>query len=93
MSYLPLTDAERQEMLDAIGVPSVDALFGDVPPEHRYPTLALPAPLSEMEVLSELARISERNSDLGHTLSFLGAGAYLHFVPSVVEQITSRSEF
>jgi glycine dehydrogenase subunit 1 len=88
-----LTDAERQEMLDAIGVSSVAELFGDVPPEHRYPTLPLPAPLSEMEVMRELAALSERNRDLDHTLSFLGAGAYPHFVPSVVEQITSRSEF
>lgn len=93
MSYVPLTDAERQEMLDAIGVSSIDALFCDVPPEHRYPTLPLPAPLSEMEVLSELKRISEQNSDLEHTLSFLGAGAYQHFVPAVVDHCLSRSEF
>jgi glycine dehydrogenase subunit 1 len=93
VSYVPLTDADRQEMLDAIGVPSIDALFCDVPLAHRYPTLPLPAPLSEMEVLSELEQISEQNSDLKHTLSFLGAGAYQHFVPAVVEQITSRSEF
>jgi glycine dehydrogenase subunit 1 len=93
VTYVPLTDADRHEMLDAIGVPSVGALFDDVPPEHRYPELSLPAPLSEMEVLSELEQISERNSDLKHTLSFLGAGAYQHFVPAVVEQIASRSEF
>jgi glycine dehydrogenase subunit 1 len=80
-------------MLATIGVSSIEALFGDVPPEHRYPNLGLPTPLSEMEVLNELTAISERNSDLKHTLSFLGAGAYQHYVPAVVEQITSRSEF
>jgi glycine dehydrogenase subunit 1 len=93
MSYVPLTDAGREGMLSAIGVPSIDALFADVPQAHRYPKIDLPPPASEMEVLRELQRISEQNVDLEHTVSFLGAGAYQHFVPSVVQHILSRSEF
>ena len=93
MSYVPLTDADRQEMLREIGVSSIDDLFADVPQAHRYPAIDLPEPASEMEVLRELQRISEKNDDLEHTPSFLGAGAYQHFVPSVVQHILSRSEF
>jgi glycine dehydrogenase subunit 1 len=93
MSYVPLTDAGREEMLARIGVPSIDDLFADVPEQHRYPHVELPRPLSEMEVLQELRLLSERNLDLQHTVSFLGAGAYQHYVPSVVRHITSRSEF
>ena len=93
MSYVPLTDADRTEMQDAIGISSIDELFADVPLQHRYPEIGLPAPLSEMQVLNELRRISEMNADLQHTISFLGAGAYQHYVPAVVQHITSRSEF
>jgi glycine dehydrogenase subunit 1 len=93
MSYVPLTDAGRKEMQEIIGVSSMDDLFSDVPAEHRYPDIPLPPPLSELEVLRELRRLSERNVDLEHTVSFLGAGAYQHYIPSVVDHITSRSEF
>jgi glycine dehydrogenase subunit 1 len=68
-------------------------LFADVPQQYRYPHIELPPPLSEMDVLRELQRLSERNADLQHVVSFLGAGAYQHFVPSVVNHITARSEF
>ena len=93
MTYVPLTDAGREEMLARIGVPSIGDLFTDVPEQHRYPLVELPRPLSEMEVLRELRELSEHNVDLQHTISFLGAGAYQHYVPSVVQHITSRSEF
>ena len=93
MTYVPLTDAGREEMLARIGVPSISDLFTDVPEQHRYPHVELPRPLSEMEVLRELRELSEHNVDLQHTISFLGAGAYQHYVPSVVQHITSRSEF
>jgi glycine dehydrogenase subunit 1 len=93
MTYVPLTDAGREQMLARIGVPSIDALFANVPKQHRYPNIELPHPLSEMEVLRELRELSECNLDLQHTVSFLGAGAYQHYVPSVVNHIISRSEF
>ncbi|UCC61757.1 MAG: aminomethyl-transferring glycine dehydrogenase subunit GcvPA [Anaerolineae bacterium] len=93
MSYVPNTPADQKAMLDAVGVGSIGELFGDVPERLRYPEFSLPAPLSEMEVLAELREMSERNADLDHYLCFLGAGAYNHFLPSVVDQVISRSEF
>ena len=93
MSYVPHTDADRAEMLAAIGVEAVENLFHDVPAAHRFPDLDLPAPLSEMEIMAELQVISEENLDLGHFTSFLGAGAYQHYVPRIVDHVISRSEF
>jgi glycine dehydrogenase subunit 1 len=93
MSYLPHTDADRAEMLAAIGVERVEDLFHDVPAACRFPELHLPEPLSEMEILAELQAISEEDLDVGHFPCFLGAGAYNHYVPRVVDQIISRSEF
>jgi glycine dehydrogenase subunit 1 len=93
MSYVPHTDADRAEMLAAIGVERVEDLFGDVPATSRFPELKLPEPLSEMEIMAELQAMSEENLDVGHLPSFLGAGAYNHYVPRVVDQILSRSEF
>ncbi|MCL7453816.1 MAG: aminomethyl-transferring glycine dehydrogenase subunit GcvPA [Anaerolineae bacterium] len=93
MSYVPHTDADRAEMLAAIGVERVEDLFHDVPASSRFPELRLPEPLSEMELMAELEAMSEENMDVGHYPSFLGAGAYNHYVPSLVDQIISRSEF
>jgi glycine dehydrogenase subunit 1 len=93
MSYVPHSDADRQAMLAEIGVESAKELFVDVPEEVRYPEVKLPKPLSEMEVLAELQAMSEQNADLNHHACFLGAGAYDHFVPSVVQHVTGRSEF
>jgi glycine dehydrogenase subunit 1 len=93
MSYVPHTDADRAEMLAAIGVECVEDLFHDVPAACRFPELKLPEPLSEMEIMAELQAMSEENLDLGHYPSFLGAGAYHHYVPRVVDHIISRSEF
>jgi glycine dehydrogenase subunit 1 len=80
-------------MLAAIGVKRVEDLFHDVPAAFRFPELNLPEPLSEMEILAELQALSEENLDTGHFACFLGAGAYQHYVPRVVDQIISRSEF
>jgi glycine dehydrogenase subunit 1 len=93
MSYVPHTDADRAEMLAAVGVEKVEDLFHDVPAAHRFPVLHLPEPLSEMEIMAELQAMSEENLDLGHYTSFLGAGAYQHYVPKIVDHVISRSEF
>ena len=93
MTYVPHTAADRREMLAAIGVPSVEALFADVPESVRFPKVELPAPLSEAEVMRELRALSEANVDLDHAACFLGAGAYRHYVPSVVQHVLARSEF
>ncbi len=93
MSYVPHTAADREAMLAAIGADSIEDLFHDVPQQHRYPEVSLPEPLSEMDILAELRDLSEQNADLDHFCCFLGAGAYNHFVPSVVDHVVSRSEF
>ncbi|MHB0856066.1 MAG: aminomethyl-transferring glycine dehydrogenase subunit GcvPA [Anaerolineae bacterium] len=93
MTYVPHTDAERKEMLARIGVDHIEDLFEAVPAEQRFPEINLPEPLSELEMMSELRDLSDANVDLQHAPCFLGAGAYNHFVPSVVDHVISRSEF
>ena len=93
MSFIPNTDADRARMLEAIGVASTNDLFLDVPSQFRFPRLDLPPAMSEQEVLAELDALSRRNTDCGHAPFFLGAGAYHHFIPAVVDFVVSRSEF
>lgn len=80
-------------MLEAIGVKSVADLFADVPPEHRFPPLNLPAPMSEPELMSALRAMSAANADAHGYSIFRGAGAYHHFVPAAVDQILRRGEY
>jgi glycine dehydrogenase subunit 1 len=91
MSYSPHTAADRERMLAAIGVGSVDDLFADIPAAVRATGFDLPAPLSEQEVRAELSRLAGRNRI--PRVSFLGAGVYRHLVPSVVSEVIGRSEF
>lgn len=93
MNYLPATPDDRKEMLERIGVASTDELFADVPEAARGKPLALPSELSEIEVDRLVRELSERNLDLVHHPSFLGAGAYNHDIPSVVNHVVGRSEF
>ncbi|MGQ9626061.1 MAG: aminomethyl-transferring glycine dehydrogenase subunit GcvPA [Anaerolineae bacterium] len=93
MNYIPHTDSDRQKMLDAIGASSMEEFFEVVPSHLRYPPLKLPDPLSEMEIIRELEAMSERNASLNRHTCFLGAGAYRHFVPSLVGHVISRNEF
>ncbi len=93
MVYIPHTNEERQQMLQTIGVQSLEALFEDIPGKYRYPELNLPDAVSEMAVLQELHYIAEINLNSNATPMFLGAGAYRHWVPSVVDYVISRGEF
>ncbi len=93
MNYIANTHADREAMLATIGADSVEQLFEVVPAPVRFPHLELPRPLSEIEILAELERLADENADANHFLWFLGAGAYNHFVPSVVTQLQMRSEF
>jgi glycine dehydrogenase subunit 1 len=93
MSYIPHTDAERQQMLSAIGVPTIEDLFEAVPAAHRFPTLNLPAAMSEIEIMAELSALAEANDHAGDFAVFRGAGAYHHFIPSVVNHMILRGEF
>jgi glycine dehydrogenase subunit 1 len=81
-------------MLETIGVKTLDELFKDIPAKHRFPKLNLPPALTEMEAAAELAELANSNESVrGDLISFLGAGAYNHYIPSVVNHIISRGEF
>lgn len=92
--YLPLSDQDRQEMLSKIGVKSVEDLFSDIPKEVRLQReLDLPPALSEMEAIKHLNSLASKNKHLNNCTSFMGAGVYDHFIPSVIKHVTGRSEF
>ena len=91
MAYGPHTTEDRASMLAAIGVDSIDELFADIPESLRSSELKLPPPESESELSLRLQTLAGRNRvDL---ISFLGAGAYRHFTPAVVDQLLLRGEF
>jgi glycine dehydrogenase subunit 1 len=93
MPYIPHSDADRKVMLNTIGVSSLEDLFEDIPDRICFPNLELPAPLSEMGARWELESLAEANLTTGEGSCFLGAGAYRHFVPAVVDAVISRGEF
>jgi glycine dehydrogenase subunit 1 len=93
MSYIPHTDVERQQMLSAIGVTTIEDLFEAVPSAHRFPKLDLPQGLSEMEIAAEMMALSEANDHGQDFAIFRGAGAYHHFIPSAVNHLLLRGEF
>src|SRR5829696_7407437 len=88
------TSADRKEMLDAIGVDSIDALFDAVPEGVRLGRpLDLPLGKPEPEVYARLRDLAARNVSTEDEISFLGGGMYDHYVPSLIDSILSRSEF
>jgi len=91
--FIPHTEAERQEMLQAIGVKHLDALFHGVPEDVRFPSLDLPSGMAEMEVTLELEGLANANESTKDLICFLGAGAYHHYIPAAVNAIISRGEF
>ena len=91
MRYLPLTKDEKQEMLASLGLNSVEELFQDIPKESMFQgDLDLPGPLSEAELLRHFQELAAKNSDATEYVSFLGAGAYDHLIPSVIKHIVGR---
>ena len=94
MTYIPISPRERESMLETIGVKSLDDLFEDVPVKHRFPQLDLPPALTEMEALLQLSEVANANENVRSDLiSFLGAGMYHHYIPSVVDHMLRRGEF
>jgi len=95
MRYLPLTQADRAEMLAVIGASSVDDLFVDVPAEARLGgTIAgLPLHASEMAVERHMGALAAKNLAAGAAPFFLGAGAYRHHIPASVDHLIQRGEF
>src|SRR6202011_3027860 len=92
MRYLPKSPAERQQMLNAIGVKSVDELFSSIPERYRLKKpLQLPGPYSEAEVIQYFRARAAENS-VGYS-SFLGAGVYNHLRSVITDTIIQRGEF
>jgi glycine dehydrogenase subunit 1 len=94
MRYLPLTEADRSDMLARIGVSSIDELFADIPADKRLiklPHLSLRK--SEMEVERLLGSLAAKNTPASSVPFFVGAGAYKHHVPATVDHLIQRSEF
>ena len=90
MAFIPHTPDDVARMLEVIGVPSIEALFDEIPKGLRAGVLSLPPPISEMEVGRLL---TERAALDGRPLNFIGAGAYEHHIPAPVWAITTRGEF
>lgn len=93
-SYLPHTERDRTKMLEFLGISEVSELFSDIPESIRmnHP-LQLQKAMSELELQRHMQRLAGQNQDLGQVVSFLGAGSYEHYQPSVVDALISRSEF
>lgn len=92
--YLPISESEEQEMLKSIGISDINELFYSIP-EDLKTTIShiIPKTFSELELEKSLKKLSEKNSGANKSLSFLGAGCYEHFIPSVVRHVASRAEF
>jgi glycine dehydrogenase subunit 1 len=94
MPYYSNTDDDRREMLKAIAVKNFDELIKDIPQEIRLKAdLKIPPAMSELEVIKHLSALASKNVNTQDAISFLGAGAYDHFIPSAVGALLSRSEF
>jgi glycine dehydrogenase subunit 1 len=92
MRYLPKSDADRRAMLKAIGVPTVDGLFAPIPAEYRLERdLKVPRQMAESEIVDWFRERSRENGD-GYA-TFLGAGAYYHYRPVIIDSLISRGEF
>jgi glycine dehydrogenase subunit 1 len=94
MSFLSLTEQDREQMLETIGVDSIEELFEQIPAGVRLGRpLELERALSEPELVAHLSELAARNVDTGREVSFLGAGIYDHYVPAVVDAVLARGEF
>jgi glycine dehydrogenase subunit 1 len=94
MRYIPVTDKDREEMLSRCGADSIEHLFSSIPEEVRLKRpLNLPSAKSEMELIRYMQSVAAKNSNTNGYACFLGAGAYDHYIPSVISHLISRQEF
>jgi glycine dehydrogenase subunit 1 len=94
MPYFPNTDSDRQAMLEAIGAASVDDLLAMIPAKLRMSRdLCVPPGLGELELTAHMAELAGQNTPATQAACFLGGGSYDHFIPAVVEMVSSRGEF
>ncbi|GAG83431.1 unnamed protein product, partial [marine sediment metagenome] len=91
MDFVPHDDKTVKEMLNTIGIGSLDELFHDVPNDLKLKTLNIPPGLSEADLSRQLEELSKKNHV--YPTSFLGAGCYYHYIPSLVDFVINRSEF
>jgi glycine dehydrogenase subunit 1 len=92
--YLPMTEQDQKEMLQTIGVESIDELFADIPQSVRFQGLYnIKEAASEPQLVKELSKLSANNMNMKEYPSFLGAGVYDHYAPIIVDHVISRSEF
>ena len=91
--FIPHTDADREAMLHTIGVKQMEDLFKDLPQGCLFPDVDIPPGLTEMEALAQMKSIADANETTAELISFLGAGAYNHYSPAVVDSILRRGEF
>src|ERR1700727_939805 len=92
MRYLPKSDAERESMLREIGASSIDDLFASIPAEYRLARdLDIPRQMGESEIVDYFKKAADKNAN-GYA-SFLGAGAYRHYKPVVIDALVQRGEF
>ncbi|MAA96897.1 MAG: aminomethyl-transferring glycine dehydrogenase [Stappia sp.] len=94
MRYLPLSDADRADMMARVGVSDINEIFADIPASARIEGLLdLPSHQGEAAVERDLSRMAARNVAAGSVPFFVGAGAYRHHVPATVDHLIQRSEF
>ncbi|KHE68933.1 aminomethyl-transferring glycine dehydrogenase subunit GcvPA [Halobacillus sp. BBL2006] len=92
--YLPMTESDKKDMLDRIGVQSSAELFSDIPESIRFKgDLDIKPPRNEFQLMKELTEMAGQNVNVKSHTSFLGAGVYDHYIPSIVDHVISRSEF
>ena len=93
MSYISLSDKDRKEMMAKIGISSLDELFSTIPKDIMLKReLNVPSPMTELELIQLFEKITQKNNYQNY-LSFLGAGAYSHVIPYIVDYLSSRGEF
>lgn len=94
MAYVPHSDGDRRAMLEALGLEAVDELFATIPASLRATAVPdLPAPLTEMELVAEMAKRAAANRSLDELVCFAGGGIYDRFIPAIVGSVTARPEF
>lgn len=94
MKYISLSTQDIKEMMKVIGIDHLDDLFTTIPEKIRYPgALKIPGPFSEPELVQLFQEMAEHQNGYASLTSFLGGGAYPHFIPAVVDYVSSRGEF
>lgn len=92
--YLPQTDQDKREMLETLGISSIEELFADIPEEVRSKgPIQIPEALSEPELVKYFTGLSNKNVNFSTHVNFLGAGVYQHYIPSTVNHMLLRGEF